>query len=153
MSGEQEELYSYDPTALADYESQYQQSPQAVGVGGRLNTPPHPASPRVSISILPPGPTVGVGTNMNLITSQKRKATCQTTHHGRKRTRRVPHQSTPSSPSNGGSQRSSSASGSDSGSRASGGSGRGSGGCRRGSGVGGGDSGGDDDDDEDDEVR
>ena len=65
MSGEQEELYSYDPTALADYEPQYQQSPQTVGVGGRLNTPPHPASPRVSISILPPGPTVGVGTNMN----------------------------------------------------------------------------------------
>ena len=65
MSGEQEELYSYDPTALADYEPQYQQSPQTVGVRGRLNTPPHPASPRVSISILPPGPTVGVGTNMN----------------------------------------------------------------------------------------
>ena len=56
MTSRQEDTYSYDLTALADFEPQTTQTaPPTVGVGGgRLNTPPPPPS---SMS-----PGIGVGT-------------------------------------------------------------------------------------------
>ena len=59
MTSRQEDTYSYDLTALADYEPQTTQTaPPTVGVGGgRLNTPPPPTS---SMS-----PGIGVGTHQH----------------------------------------------------------------------------------------
>ena len=57
MASGQEDAYSYDLTALVDYEPQQYQTtaPPTIGVGGgRLNTPPPPVTP---------DPGIGVGTN------------------------------------------------------------------------------------------
>ena len=57
MATSQEDPYSYDLTALVDYEPQQYQTtaPPTIGVGGgRLNTPPPPVTP---------DPGMGVGTN------------------------------------------------------------------------------------------
>ena len=60
MASGQEDAYSYDLTALVDYEPQQYQTtaPPTIGVGGgRLNTPSPPTAP---------DPGIGVGTNTNL---------------------------------------------------------------------------------------
>ena len=55
MASGQEDAYSYDLSALVDYEPDQATAPTTIGVGGgRLNTPPPPTS--VS-------PGIGVGTN------------------------------------------------------------------------------------------
>ena len=55
MASGQEDAYSYDLTALVDYEPYQITAPPTIGVGGgRLHTPPPPTS--VS-------PGIGVGTN------------------------------------------------------------------------------------------
>ena len=54
MASGQEDAYSYDLTALVDYEPDQTAAPQTIGVGGRLNTPPPPTG-------MSPG--IGVGTN------------------------------------------------------------------------------------------
>ena len=131
MSGEE---YCFNLEALSDYDlPEYTiRSPQTVGVGGRLDTPPGPSSP----SILPQGPTIGVGTNTNPVPSNvtvgvgsSRPSVAYKTPLARpttggKQPRRVPRQNTPSTPSDPGSRGRSSASGSSSsgGSRRSGGS-------------------------------
>ena len=121
MSGEED--FSFNLEALSDYDIPELRSPQSVGVGGRLDTPPGPRSP----SILPQGPTIGVGTSTNPVPSNvtvgvgsslptvayKTPLARPTT--GGKQPRRVPRQNTPSSPSDPGSRGRSSASGSSSG--------------------------------------
>ena len=61
MNGEDEKPYSYDLSALTDYDpNQYQQrTPTKVGVEGVLHTPSGPSSPSVL------GPTIGIRTNTN----------------------------------------------------------------------------------------
>ena len=55
MDSGQEDAFSYDLTALVDYEPDQTTAPPTIGVGGgRLNTPPPPTA--VS-------PGIGVGTN------------------------------------------------------------------------------------------
>ena len=68
MTSGQEDTYSYDLTALVDYEPQtYQTAPPTVGVGGgRLNTPPPPTTPCIRVDTNNTSPaqtnvTVGVG--------------------------------------------------------------------------------------------
>ena len=181
MTSRQEDTYSYDLTALADFEPQTSQTaPPTVGVGGgRLNTPPPPTSmsPGIGVGTTNTSPsilsniTVGVGGTRPTVGYKrpgkgKQPLTKRPTKGG-KEPRRTARQNTPSSPSDAGSLRRSSASGSDSG-----GSRRGSGGSRRGrggggsgggggggggsgggggGGSGGGGGGGDDDDDDDDD--
>ena len=160
-------MYSYDLTALTDYEPQTTQtSPPTVGVGGgRLNTPlpPTSMSPGIGVGTTNTSPsilsnvTVGVGGTRPTVgyktpvrrRSPKGKQPAARATKGGKEPRRTARQNTPSSPSDAGSLRRSSASGSDSG-RSGSGSRRGSGGSRRGRGGGGGGGGGDDDDDDDD---
>ena len=148
MTSRQEDTYSYDLTALADYEPQT--APPTVGVGGgRLNTPPPPTSmsPGIGVGTTNTSPsilsniTVGVGGTRPTVGYKrpgkgKQPLTKRPTKGG-KEPRRTARQNTPSSPSDAGSLRRSSASGSDSG-----GSRRGSGGSRRGRGGGGGSGGG-----------
>ena len=180
MTSRQEDTYSYDLTALADFEPQTTQTaPPTVGVGGgRLNTPPPPTSmsPGIGVGTTNTSPsilsniTVGVGgtpqDNRSTVGykrpgKEKQPLTKRPTKGG-KEPRRTARQNTPSSPSDAGSLRRSSASGSDSGRSGSGGRRRGSGGSRRGRGGGGGSGGGgggggsgggggDDDDDDDDD--
>ena len=179
MTSRQEDTYSYDLTALADFEPQT--APPTVGVGGgRLSTPPPPTSmsPGIGVGTTNTSPsilsnvTVGVGGTQPTVgyktpvrrRSPKGKQPAARATKGGKEPRRTARQNTPSSPSDAGSLRRSSASGSDSG--RSGGSRRGSGGSRRGGGggggggsggggggggSGGGSGGGDDDDDDDDD--
>ena len=170
MTSGQEDTYSYDLTALTDYELQtIPTAPPTVGVGGgRLNTPPPPStsmssgigvgttntSPsilsNVTVGVGGTRPTVGYKTPVRRRSPKGKQPAARATKGG-KEPRHTARQNTPSSPSDAGSLRRSSASGSDSGRS---GSSR-SGGSRRGGGGGGGGrgsrgSGGGDDDDHDD---
>ena len=165
MTSGQEDTYSYDLTALTDYELQTTQTAHpTVGVGGgRLNTPPPPMSmsPGIGVGTTNTSPsilsnvTVGVGGTRPTVgyktpvrrRSPKGKQPAARATKGGKEPRRMARQNTPSSPSDAGSLRRSSASGSDSGRSASGGSRRGGSGGGGGGGSGG--SGGGDDDDDD----
>ena len=70
MASGQEDAYSYDLTALVDYEPDQTTAPPTIGVGGgRLNTPPPPTgmSPGIGVGTTNTSPsilsnvTVGVG--------------------------------------------------------------------------------------------
>ena len=115
MASGQEDTYSYDLTALVDYEPKTYQAtaPPTVGVGGRLNTPPPPSTPGfgVGTNTSPAQTNVTVGMGGTQVLRQQTEPI------------RVARQITPSSPSDAGSRRRSNASGSHSG-----GSRRGSGG-------------------------
>ena len=152
MASRRQDPFSYDLTALADYEpdDQYQSvTPATVGVGsGRLDTPPSRASSGIGVGSHSPSPsiltnvTVGVG-GTPVRRSPKGKQPAKRATRGGKEPRRAPRQNTPPSPSDAGSLRRSSAGDSGGSRRGSGGSRRsGSGGGRGGRGGGGGGSGG-----------
>ena len=69
MASDPEDAYSFDLTALVDYEPDQTTAPQTIGVGGRLNTPSRPmaVSPGIGVGTTNTSPsilsnvTVGVG--------------------------------------------------------------------------------------------
>ena len=104
MTSRQEDTYSYDLTALADFEPQTNQTtPPTVGVGGgRLNTPPPPTSmspgigvgttntspsilSNVTVGVGGTRPTVGYKTPVRRRSPQRETTGCQS-NEGRKRT-------------------------------------------------------------------